>query len=185
MIIEKIEEAIMVYNNFINKEFCKKTCEYIDNIGIDSLTTHSNNKEYRKVLGHTLGKERISDKIYFKKIYDEIWKFVENYKIKFPQMECFKIEQIDLLKYEAGGKYDYHCDNHGTASPRTLSIIINLNDEYEGGDLVFGSQYLDTEIKKVSLKTGSIVCFPSNFLFPHKIQPITKGIRYSIVVWLL
>ena len=36
----------------------------------------------------------------------------------------------------------------------------------------------------IKLGKGSIVFFPSNFMYPHGIQPITKGTRYSIVSWL-
>ena len=93
-----------------------------------------------------------------------------------------KVHQIDLLKYSPGGKYEIHTD-HGTKAPRHLSIIINLNDNYEGGDLVFTDQR-DYEIKRCKLKKGSIVFFPSNFMYPHTIESITKGTRYSIVAWL-
>ena len=65
-----------------------------------------------------------------------------------------------------------------------MSVIINLNEDYEGGDLIFGNQFLNNEMKRIKLKKGSIVFFPSNFLYPHKIEPITKGKRYSIVAWL-
>ena len=67
--------------------------------------------------------------------------------------------------------------------PRSLSIIINLNSEYEGGALVFTDQKKRI-IKKLNLSKGSIVFFPSNFLYPHGIEPVTKGKRYSIVAWL-
>jgi predicted 2-oxoglutarate/Fe(II)-dependent dioxygenase YbiX len=40
------------------------------------------------------------------------------------------------------------------------------------------------EIKRLKLDKGSIVFFPSNFMYPHMIEPITKGTRYSIVAWL-
>ena len=53
----------------------------------------------------------------------------------FPVMK----NQIDLLKYSPGGKYTMHID-HGTYTPRTLSIIMNLNDQYTGGELIFGDQ---------------------------------------------
>ena len=60
---------------------------------------------------------------------------------------------------------------------------MNLNDDYEGGDLIFTDQK-DNEIKRCQLGKGSIVFFPSNFMYPHGIQPITKKTRYSIVAWL-
>jgi hypothetical protein len=70
--------------------------------------------------------------------------------------------------------------DHYNASNRHLSIIMNLNDNYEGGDLIFTDQK-EKEIKRLKLDKGTIVFFPSNFMYPHSIQPITKGTRYSIV----
>ena len=60
---------------------------------------------------------------------------------------------------------------------------MNLNDDYKGGGLIFADQKKN-EIKRLKLGKGSIVFFPSNFMYPHGIQPITKGTRYSIVAWL-
>ena len=60
---------------------------------------------------------------------------------------------------------------------------LNLNDNYKGGDLIFTDQK-EKEIKRLKLGKGSIVFFPSNFMYPHGIEPITKGTRYSIVAWL-
>jgi len=97
-------------------------------------------------------------------------------------MASVKINQIDLLKYNPGGKYELHMDQY-TRNTRHLSIIINLNNNYEGGDLIFTDQK-EKEIKRLKLEEGSIVFFPSNFMYPHKIEPITKGTRYSIVAWL-
>ena len=87
-----------------------------------------------------------------------------------------------MLKYSKGGKYEVHTD-HYSNTPRHLSIIINLNDNYEGGDLIFTDQQLK-EIKRLKLGKGSVTFFPSNFMYPHSIQPITEGTRYSIVAWL-
>ena len=103
--------------------------------------------------------------------------------MRFPRLEAMRINQIDLLKYTTGGKYLYHTDA-SDLNTRSLSVIINLNEGYDGGDLVFAHQYLNEEMKRVSLKKGSIVAFPSNFLYPHMIEPITEGTRYSIVAWL-
>ena len=84
-----------------------------------------------------------------------------------------------------------HTD-HSAFTQRTLSIIINLNEEYEGGDLVFYNpssfdkpDMSKDEVKRIKLKMGGIVFFPSIYLYPHSIQPITKGVRYSLVSWLI
>ena len=182
MFTEKIEDAIMVYHNLIDSNFCDRCVEYMDKLCSKPLSTRVGDTDYRQVLGHTLTKKTISEQIYFKKIYDEIFHFYSTYKMRFPRLQAAEINQIDLLKYSAGGKYLYHTDDfHG--SPRSLSVIINLNDDYEGGNLIFTDQQ-DKEIKEYKLGKGSIVFFPSNFLYPHSITPITKGKRYSIVAWL-
>ena len=114
--------------------------------------------------------------------WDKIERLYYHYKVKFPQMVSNKLNQIDLLKYSVGCKYTVHTD-HYTSSPRHLSVIINLNDDYEGGDLIFTDQK-EKEIKRYKLNSGSVIFFPSNFMYPHAIEPITKGTRYSIVAWL-
>jgi predicted 2-oxoglutarate/Fe(II)-dependent dioxygenase YbiX len=38
----------------------------------------------------------------------------------------------------------------------------------------------DEEIK---FKTGDLLIFPSNFLYPHRVEPVTKGVRYSFISW--
>lgn len=58
-----------------------------------------------------------------------------------------------------------------------LSIVINFNDDYEGGDLIFWDDY------KVDLGEGDVVVFPSLFLFPHRVEEVTKNMRYSGVAW--
>jgi predicted 2-oxoglutarate/Fe(II)-dependent dioxygenase YbiX len=73
-------------------------------------------------------------------------------------------------------------DYHKTS--RSLSCIINLNEDYEGGDFIFYDEKGKEVVHRYKLNKGTVVFFPSNFLFPHKVEPITKGTRYSIVIWL-
>ena len=56
-----------------------------------------------------------------------------------------------------------------------LSFIGNLNDDYEGADLIFWDDYV------VPLGKGDLVMFPSLFLFPHRVTEATKNKRYSFV----
>ncbi len=35
----------------------------------------------------------------------------------------------------------------------------------------------------ITLKAGEIMIFPSNFLYPHRVDLVTKGTRYSYVSW--
>jgi len=180
-------EYIVEIKNVINPEFIKKIIFLINhktkkNLSVLLGEKTKSLKNIRKVKGYHLNLEIPTDIFYWNYIKTEIERLYSFYKIKFPKMESYKINQIDLLKYSVGGKYETHID-YGTYSPRHLSVIMNLNNNYEGGDLIFTDQK-HNEIKRLKLNKGSIVFFPSNFMYPHKIEPITKGKRYSIVAWL-
>jgi PKHD-type hydroxylase len=83
------------------------------------------------------------------------------------------------------GHYNWHVDR-GVLSPgsvpRKLSLVILLTDdtEYEGGDLElqYGAGLAPTKVDKVK---GRVHAFPSWVL--HRVTPVTKGIRKSLVVW--
>ena len=85
-------------------------------------------------MGYQLNFDTPTNLFYWNFIKGEIERLYVFYKAKFPLMKSVKISQIDLLKYLPGGKYETHTD-HSSNTLRHLSIIINLNNEYEGGDL--------------------------------------------------
>ena len=96
---------------------------------------------------------------------------------------------IQFTRYGVGQYYDWHKDSNIPPQPdgkiRKISITVNLNDDYEGGEF-----YIDTaetygktnHIEVVDLKPkGSIYVFPSDVW--HKVDKVTKGVRYALVVW--
>ena len=180
----KLEDSIVVLNNLTNIDFIELIKKYIDKKAVNKLSTKGGVKEkIRNVFGHIIKKNSVSDKIFFKHIDKIIQQHYSHYKFKFPYLETSNLNQIDLLKYEFGGKYEIHTD-HFYQMQRTLTFILNLNEDYEGGDFVFYNQD-NTEMKRVKCKTATCIMFPSNFQYPHRIEPITKGTRYSIVAWLI
>jgi glutaredoxin-related protein len=68
-----------------------------------------------------------------------------------------------------------------TIKPRLLSIIINLNDDYEGGEFNFPKQDV-----KIKLKKGEAICFPPYWTHPHEVSSVSFGeYRYTINTWIL
>ena len=119
-------------------------------------------------------------------------------------------ESCQFTKYGVGQYYGWHCDSwtqpydrskhrneQGILPPdhgkiRKLSVTVSLNDpsEYEGGNLEFDfrNDHDWERNKKSSIKActeirprGSIIVFPS-FCW-HRVAPVTKGTRYSLVMW--
>ena len=86
-------------------------------------------------------------------------------------------ERLQYATYVAGQFYNWHSDTffQNLDIDRKLTVICSLNDEYDGGELMF----LDTHVR---LKKGEIIVFPS--YLPHKVSPVTAGIRKSAVLWL-
>jgi predicted 2-oxoglutarate/Fe(II)-dependent dioxygenase YbiX len=85
----------------------------------------------------------------------------------------------DLLRYDEGMFYLQHVDSF-KAHPRLVSCSFAINDDYEGGEFAFFDRRI---IKKPA--RGSALLFPSNFMFPHEIMPVTHGTRYAIITWLI
>lgn len=63
---------------------------------------------------------------------------------------------------------------------RNMSIIICLNDDYEGGELYFPIQDF-----KIKLKKGQIIAFPPYWTHQHMaFEPLNGTYRYTINTWL-
>jgi hypothetical protein len=91
------------------------------------------------------------------------------------------IFDIEILKYENTGFYTWHVD-HFADIPRTMSCILLLNNDYEGGNICFRNPD-GSEEWEVEVKPNRMILWPSNFLYPHTVKPVTKGKRYSVVAW--
>ena len=107
-------------------------------------------------------------------------------------------ESCQFTIYKKGQYYDWHCDSwdkpYAVDGPtkgkiRKLSVTVSLTDpkEYKGGELQFDFRQQDPD-KPRDIRTcteilpkGALVVFPS-FVW-HRVKPVTKGIRHSLVVW--
>ena len=80
-------------------------------------------------------------------------------------------------------------NTHGKT--RKLSVTVSLSDpdDYKGGNFEFCTQGQVNCTKTVVSRCkeikpqGSIVVFPS--FLNHRVTPVTKGTRYSLVLWYL
>ena len=92
-------EAIVEIKNIINPEFIKKIIPLIKSKSKTYLKVNSGiNKKIRNVKGYQLNFETPTNIFYWNYIKTEIERLYSYYKIKFPKMSSYKINQIDLLK---------------------------------------------------------------------------------------
>ena len=93
------------------------------------------------------------------------------------------IDSIQYTEYEEdGGHYDWHMDiGPKSINHRKISVVVQLSEaeSYEGGELVLWNSNVPSVIEK---GIGNVIVFPS-FLM-HKVTPMVKGNRKSLVLWL-
>ena len=99
-------------------------------------------------------------------------------------------QPVQFARYRDGGHYGWHQDiNESGISPggesRKLSLTFSLSDPktYEGGHLEFyrGERPMEDQVIEDIRDQGSVVVFDSRDY--HRVTPVTKGTRYSIVCW--
>jgi hypothetical protein len=90
--------------------------------------------------------------------------------------------QAEFLMYDVNGKYETHVDTFHARldETRKLTILVFLNDGFEGGKFYIQNCH---ERFYPQQTPGTVLVFPS--FMPHGVEPITKGVRYSIVTWMV
>ena len=112
-------------------------------------------------------------------IFNGASKCIKEYNNKFPHCRIEEDSGYELLKYPEGCFYTEHTDSF-KARPRAVSCSFILNDNFEGGEFAFFNREI-----KYKLEKGDALLFPSNFMYPHEVMPVTKGTRYSIITWFI
>jgi PKHD-type hydroxylase len=185
------------YYWYFTSALSKKTCKKIIDAGIKlPLEKAVIDKDTKNLKKRNSNISWINDKW----IYDIIFPFIENANKNAEwNFQYDWAESCQFTKYEKKQHYGWHCDSFKTPynNPenlnfnnkiRKLSITISLSDpkDYKGG--IFEFDFKDKEKSNIVkckeiLPQGSIVVFPSHVW--HRITPVTKGTRYSLVTWIL
>ena len=190
---KNIEHYVFHKENFLDEKYCENCIDELDkcawekhewyNPRTDSIHGRSGDNELE-----VLGEPRFSFEIgkinefIIENLHSTVLEYVESFEFEwFDGWEGYT--PIRFNRYSPGQTMKLHCDHiHDMFDGEkkgipVLSIIGILNDEYEGGELIM------CEDKKIGTKRGDLLIFPSNFLYPHRIAPVTKGVRYSYVSW--
>lgn len=121
-------------------------------------------------------------KFLWKKVTDVVAN-VNKHFFNFDLRGCYEPMQLSVYQENDLGGYEWHTDTgvRDLSVPRKLSMSLLLSDpsEFEGGDL----QIKTTNDDAITLeqKRGRAWFFPSYIL--HRVTPVTKGTRRSVVLW--
>ena len=142
-------------------------------------------------------------------IYDEMWEIIKELNRRNWQFELNAIETLQYSTYHEGHFFGWHRDNvpafyrklknASTEITRKLTISVQLSDpnEYVGGHFEVnqnetGDEESDNQadasprsgeldLTDLVSPRGTITAFPS--VFRHRVSPIRKGTRRSLVAW--
>ena len=101
-------------------------------------------------------------------------------------------EDTQFTIYNKNQYYNWHVDQDvdpyqqgaykGLTRKISLSMSLNDGTKYEAGNFKFGYNNKETVCKELRQK-GTVAVFPS--FINHRVEPVKKGARYSIVKWFL
>jgi PKHD-type hydroxylase len=176
------------WDNAFTEEDLKTIVEYCDAIGTESGTTFggSTQEDYEK--------HRVSNVKFHKRNQETAWIFDRlNFVIQAANEQFYNFNlngysEFQYTTYDPNGRYDFHTDlaygeEYGNnAELRKLSLTLLLNDDFEGGEFEVNLGKEENAIT-VPMHKGRVVLFPSFVL--HRVKPVTKGVRKSLVVWVV
>lgn len=177
----ELKDFIYVENN-IPHELCEKTLEYIEMLEWTPHMWGSYNREEGAIeIGGSKSADPLVAKLLDESHNTELRSCVHDV-IKTFYKSRLNLDSLRFNRYRIGERLTKHVD-HITSifdgerkGIPILSVIGQLNDNYEGGELVINDEI-------IPLKQGDICVFPSVYLYPHEIRTVTKGERISFVTW--
>ena len=172
------------------QEECDKICSYYDAKNLEQGTTGTNNEIDNKYRQSNVYLEKYDQNSAW--IFNRLFEIIDDANHKFFQFELVGFDFFQYTTYNVNQYYNYHIDtvynhyegNRDSNLCRKLSLSILLNDpnEFEGGEfeICIGDP---AEPESNKLNKGDAIFFPSYML--HRVKGITRGIRKSLVVWVL
>jgi PKHD-type hydroxylase len=164
---------IRTVKHFLTKEECDSIVEEFSKSNLETAGIGAN------FIGEELKRIRDSQVILtnIDWVKSKLKSFLKT-ELQFKGYELDEIEKFQFTKYTNGGHYDWHTDTGLNFGNRFCSIVIQLNDYYKGGELLYKKDSTEIEFEK---GIGNLFIFNSSL--EHKVNPITFGSRYSLVSW--
>lgn len=186
----QITHAYVTWDNGFSNEEIEKIVEYCDTVGTEQgVTFGAETKEQ-------VEEHRVSSVGFHHRNNETAWIFDRlNFIIQAANEQFYNFHlngypSFQYTTYDASsnGRYDWHTDmsfgqKYGNdAEPRKLSLSLLLSDDFEGGEFQINNGKEQNPLV-VPMHKGRVVLFPSFMI--HRVTPVTKGTRKSLVVWAL
>lgn len=185
--------GINIYRNAIKKDECNNIINRLENeisLGIPGIQWRGaqvndtkDNDYVRNCVDLKFKKENLGPHLPFNQtlydIHDSVERSLDKCLRHYESLWHLKMhykEAFNFVKYMPGKYFKVHAD-HGPYYACTISAVVYLNDDYEGGELHFPRQEIT-----IKPETGDIILCPSNFVYEHSSLEIKSGTKYCVVI---
>jgi hypothetical protein len=191
-----IDENVGVFENVISPEMCKYIISAVDKVNMwkkaktvgeanDQVSAERSPRQNEIFMISGFNGLEALDRFLNQVFTKCAQEYIRSYGLTMQGAGITRDEGYQILRYRTGGYYKPHIDyssnidsNNGQDTVRTLSGLIYLNEDYEGGEIEFTALS-----KKIKPTRGSVVFFPSIYTHSHTSCPIKSGTKYGIVTW--
>lgn len=175
-LIEDIEEGM----KYLNIQWQQSQVEHKEGVTVDtnSRDTQIIGVEYRDHIVENFSTPHEAFYLNLSNIFFKAFNPREHdYKSMFGCQTTWH-DQYGILKYGVGQKFTNHIDDH-INHHRRISTTFYLNENYEGGEIIFPRFNVKYKPKK-----NELLVFPSTFVYNHSVSPVLDGERYAVVSWM-
>ncbi len=188
--VKNLAYGINLYKNTISKDQCSSLIIDLENelsgSGAFSWDQSEEEQSLRAVLEFPMDKNILDTRTEQSKglysiyslVFKVIKKCIDDYANSW-EIGINHYAPLNFVKYSYPNNYfGLHID-HGPSTVRTVSAILYLNDDYEGGELHF------PRIDGLNIKpeTGDIIVFPSTYTYQHESIPLLQGTKYVVLAF--
>ncbi len=178
------------WHHFFNNHDIDRIVEYCESFELQNSTVSQDNPNIDKAI-------RISQVNFHNRNDDNAWIFdqlnfgVEDINNNFFNFDLYGYDYFQYSQYKAeeAGKYDFHMDiftneeSFKMPLTRKLSLVLLLSEpgiDFEGGEFQINTS-TESKLETLEMRKGTLVAFPSFII--HRVLPVTKGTRKSLVLW--
>lgn len=186
----ELTKLIRVYDHVFEEDFCKSLSEKVQSVDLNQIVYSKNPGDTYNC--HAAIQSNLTTKFYdgiqngdventnifvFRQVERAVRHYIHNCGYKFPfHPSKYTYEAITLSRYLNNDHDEYGLHSASDcicSSSKTLMIIGLLSNVEEGGEICFPDLNLD-----VKLDMGSILIFPSNWMFPFKVNKPVSGVQH-------
>lgn len=169
---------IKVIDDFLTKEECNYIINYTENKGLFKRSKVAGNESI------LVSSKRTSFSAYLDNRNNSVFKKICQKVTDFLNVSEYYMENLQVVRYTKDQEFTPHTDPK-SENDRKYTILIYLNDEFEGGETYFPELDL-----KIIPKRGRMLCFlnrnEENHVIPfstHAGLIIRNGIKYGCNIW--